>query len=879
VSGATEQLKTALADRYVIERELGAGGMATVYLARDVKHEREVALKVLRPELAAVLGAERFLNEIRISARLDHPHILTLIDSGAADGFLYYVLPYVRGETLRDRLDREKQLALDEALTITRQVASALDYAHRQGVIHRDIKPENILFEEGEAVLADFGIALAVREAAGRRLTETGLSLGTPLYMSPEQATGDRQLDGRSDEYALAAVLYEMLAGDPPVTGPTAQAIVAKLLTERPTRLRNVRDTIPEPVEEAVARALARTPADRFESAGAFAEALGKPASAAPRAAAFGWRAVGLGAAATLGFVAVAFAAYRLLLHPAPTMTLGRSTQLTAAPGLEIQPAISPDGKLVAYAAGNAQRMRIYIRAVSGGRTFPLTDDSTAVETEPRWSPDGSSLLFLTRNGASVAPALGGSARPVIPGSPTAAVRSATWSPDGTEIAFVRGDSLQVARPDGTVERVLGTGYQLYSCAWSPGGHWIACADLNMNSEVPGTNFGNLAPSVIELIPAEGGTVLRLTEPTALNQSPVWWPDGRQLLFVSSRDGPRDVYAVDISASGQLRDQPRRLTTGLGALSISLSADGRQLAYAVYAARANVWSLPVPARGPITAAGAVQVTSGSQDIESMRVSHHDRWLIYDSNLHGNSHIYRIPLGGGQAEQLTDAPWDTFAGDLSPDGTLIAYHSWRTGNRNIEVKPLNGGPVERVTDTTRQESYPVWSPDGRSLAYFDQEEPYPLYVTRRLGGPRWSPPIQVAEHVYNPVWSPDGRWFAYVEGAAEDGNGPSPDAGIAIVPARGGAPRPVYVPGRGDPAPDEVQWDPGGRTLYFKAHDAEGRASFWSVPVAGGRPRPLVRFTDPDHQTNRRDFATDGKRFYFAIEDRESDVYVADLVPR
>jgi len=222
VTDTPTRLATALADRYQIERELGAGGMATVYLAKDLKHEREVALKVLRPELGAVLGADRFLAEIKISARLDHPHILTLIDSGASDGFLWYVLPYVRGESLRHRLTREKQLGIEEALQITRQVASALDYAHRQGVIHRDIKPENILLQEGEAILADFGIALAVKEAGGNRLTETGLSLGTPQYMSPEQATGDRTLDARSDVYSLAAVLYEMLTGEPPVTGATA---------------------------------------------------------------------------------------------------------------------------------------------------------------------------------------------------------------------------------------------------------------------------------------------------------------------------------------------------------------------------------------------------------------------------------------------------------------------------------------------------------------------------------------------------------------------------------------------------------------------------------------------------------------------------------
>jgi tetratricopeptide (TPR) repeat protein len=290
-----------LADRYRIERELGQGGMATVYLARDLKHDRAVALKVLRPELAAMLGAERFLHEISTTANLQHPHILPLYDSGQSDGPLFYVMPYVAGESLRARLSREKQLGLEESLTITRQVAEALDYAHRQGVIHRDIKPENILLHEGNAMLADFGIALAVRQAGGQRLTESGLSLGTPQYMSPEQATGGRELDARSDVYSLGAVLYEMLAGDPPHTGATVQTVIAKLMTERPTRLRVVRDTVPEGVDAAVARALSKVPADRFSSAGEFARELSTTPSrltvGRPRRRAWktvGWIAAGL---------------------------------------------------------------------------------------------------------------------------------------------------------------------------------------------------------------------------------------------------------------------------------------------------------------------------------------------------------------------------------------------------------------------------------------------------------------------------------------------------------------------------------------------------------------------------------------------------------
>jgi serine/threonine-protein kinase len=269
-----EELKAALADRYTLERELGAGGMATVYVAHDLKHNRQVALKVLKPELAAALGAQRFLQEIQVTANLQHPHILPLYDSGSADGALFYVMPLVQGESLRDRLTREKLIPIDETIRIMQQVAGALDFAHRHGVIHRDIKPENILLQDGEALIADFGIALALAEAGVDRLTGTGMSLGTVQYMSPEQATGERDLDARSDVYALGAVTYEMLAGEPPVTGPSQRAMIAKLMTERPTPLRVVRDVVPQALDDAVMRALAKSPTDRFPSAREFASAM-----------------------------------------------------------------------------------------------------------------------------------------------------------------------------------------------------------------------------------------------------------------------------------------------------------------------------------------------------------------------------------------------------------------------------------------------------------------------------------------------------------------------------------------------------------------------------------------------------------------------------
>ena len=297
MSETLPRLNAALEGRYRVERVIGQGGMASVYLAHDVRHDRPVALKVLRPDLAAVVGAERFLSEIRTTANLQHPHILPLFDSGEADGFLFYVMPYVEGESLRDRIHRDKQLGVEEAIRITRAVASVLHYAHRQGVIHRDIKPENVLLHDGEPLVADFGIALAVTTAGAGRLTETGLSLGTPYYMSPEQATADRDPGPQSDVYSLACMLYEMLVGDPPHTGSSAQAVLAKILTERPRPVTDLRQTVPPHVGAAVAKALERLPADRFDTAEAFARALGDAgfthattASLSSRTSASPWR-------------------------------------------------------------------------------------------------------------------------------------------------------------------------------------------------------------------------------------------------------------------------------------------------------------------------------------------------------------------------------------------------------------------------------------------------------------------------------------------------------------------------------------------------------------------------------------------------------------
>jgi serine/threonine-protein kinase len=387
MTAGLERLTAALADRYRLERELGAGGMATVYLAQDLKHDRKVALKVLKPELAAVLGAERFVVEIKTTAALQHPHILPLFDSGTADGFLYYVMPYIQGETLRAKLDRETQLGVDEAVKVASDVADALHYAHTQGVVHRDIKPENILLANGRPMVADFGIALAVSAAAGGRMTETGLSLGTPHYMSPEQATAEKELTARSDIYSLGSVLYELLTGSPPHVGASAQQIVRKIVMDDARPVTELRKSVPVNVSAAVAKALEKLPADRFASAAQFAAALNDPAfrfgegadtAGGARAAVGQERGAHVRlTAALVALVAVGVAGVWLgtLIRTAPVAVDGAMRFRLALPGdSAVAPlpvdlrsiALSPDGRtIVATGAGPGGLAQLYARGVA----------------------------------------------------------------------------------------------------------------------------------------------------------------------------------------------------------------------------------------------------------------------------------------------------------------------------------------------------------------------------------------------------------------------------------------------------------------------------------------------------------------------------------
>jgi serine/threonine-protein kinase len=864
----TDRLTSALADRYRVERELGAGGMATVYLAQDLRHDRKVALKVLRPELAAVIGADRFLAEIKTTANLQHPHILPLFDSGAVSGTLFYVMPYVDGESLRDRLARETLLPIDDAVRITREVADALAYAHTEGVIHRDIKPENILLQRGHALVADFGIALAVQTAGGQRLTETGVSIGTPHYMSPEQATGERLIDARSDIYSLGTVTYEMLTGDPPFQGPNVQAVITKALTEKPAAPSSLRDTVPPALDTAVLRALARLPADRFPSAAAYAAAVGAAQGAAPaHRVPTRRRAPALVAVLAGAAIVAAFFLGRSMRggEDAPVMRFGQASQVTWEPGLEVTPAISPDGKQVAYSDGNGTRGRIVVRPVAGGRAVPLTDDSTTVESHPQWSRDGSRILFLRDGQVFSAPSGGGAPRQEVPGR-GGDVETATWSPDEREIAYAIDDSLFVRDASGS-SRLVATLFQPSLCTWGPS-DLIACTSGNRWYLKPGAAFGNLAPSWIAVIDVASGRVTGVTDSTAGNVAPRWATDGRTLLYASNRLGPPDIYTVMVDDQGRPSGEPRRLTVGLGLNSFSLSADGSRLAYALLISGSNIWSQPWSDGAPEPTGPPTQLTFGQQTIEGLSISRDGQWLFYDSDASGNPDIYRMRLPSAPPERLTTGRSVEFTPDPSPDGHLVAFHSWRTASRDIFVLPLDGGPVEQVTRTPEQEQHPIWSPDGRSLAFAAQSQPLGVFVARRAGDGTWRT-RKVADDGHWAAWSPDGQHLSFVTKVT--------GGGLRIIPADGGTPRAVYDDSApGAPQAQTSQWSPDGRTIYFMAHDVDGVGAIWSVPSSGGVPRRLRRLGDERLRSDRFAFRIAGGRLYYTLYDRQSNVWVMEV---
>ncbi len=573
MSDAIERLSSALGDRYHIDRELGAGGMATVYLAEDVRHNRKVAVKVLKPELAVAIGAERFLAEIKTTANLQHPHILALHDSGELNGTVFYVMPYVEGESLRDRLDREKQLPINDALRIAGEVADALQYAHERGVIHRDIKPENILLQRGHAVVADFGIALAASKTGGARMTETGMSLGTPTYMSPEQAMGSREVDARTDIYSLGCVLYEMLTGEPPFVGPTAQSIVAKVITESPKSVTGQRHTVPPHVDDAIQTALEKLPADRFESAGAFAEALRneRPSarSVAHRSAgktrSSRSRALALGGAALVAVVlaAAAYQAGRRSSSSAANAALSMEQKTYSVQTIFVARYTS-GGDGVVYSAGESRSVpMIYSLSSAYPLPRPVSDsgvhllsvsskDEMAVLVGAAWSHHRVFTGTLARM-----PIGGGTPRDLL-----TSVRDADWSPDGSQLAVVHevNGSDQLEYPIGTV--IYKTEGYLSDIRVSHDGQRIAFLEHPQRSDDRG---------MVALVDLKGAHQL-LTPQYLAVEGLAWTPQGRLAFGAATNGGIMTLSEVTLDGNVMLG------VPGVGnALIQDIGSDGRRL--------------------------------------------------------------------------------------------------------------------------------------------------------------------------------------------------------------------------------------------------------------------------------------------------------------
>jgi len=491
VTNEIATLSAALAGRYEIEREIGQGGMAVVYLARDVRHARRVALKVVHPDLAAALGAERFVAEITTTANLQHPHILPLHDSGDAAGNLFYVMPFIEGESLRDRLTREQLLPVDDAVRIAREVLSALDYAHRHGVVHRDIKPENVLLHDGSALVADFGIALAVSAAGGPRMTQTGLSLGTPSYMSPEQAMGERVIDGRTDIYAVGAMLYEMLIGEPPFTGPTAQAIVSRVLSEEPRSPTSQRKMVPPNVDAAVRKALQKVPADRFASAADMSVALGS--------AAFGVesgtlepttkdrrgtrrRTIAIVAGAAIVFGGAGAVVARLT---APNPPGGVPAQFSFAfPSYTdrnlLSVAVSPDGSRIVFTGLDSTGSLVLMARTLNAEAIAAIPNSRQA-SRPIFSPDSRQIAFLQDGALRRVFVDGGSAQTLLA---AAANATASWLSDDRLVVANARTVRRVSTSGGQIDTLarLDSLHTLLGGVAVPGGEWLISVQMESGS-------------------------------------------------------------------------------------------------------------------------------------------------------------------------------------------------------------------------------------------------------------------------------------------------------------------------------------------------------------------------------------------------------------
>jgi serine/threonine-protein kinase len=797
-----DRLTTALAGRYVVERELGAGGMATVYLAEDVKHHRKVALKVLRPELAAILGGERFLKEIEVTANLQHPNILPLYDSGHVTGlggeggseFLFYVMPYVEGETLREKMGREKQLGVEETVSIAKDVADALHFAHQRGVVHRDIKPENILLQQGKPLVADFGIALAVSHAGGTRLTETGLSLGTPHYMSPEQATGDRELDARSDVYSLGAMVYEMLAGEPPHHGTTVQAIIARILSEEPDPVTRQRPAVPPHVEAAIRKALDKTPADRFPSAAKFAEALTDPGFTLPRTAAIPATPTGAPVrrpVVTIGLAVVTALAVAMALagwlRSVPkqvirvSMAIHEDAALTDQSTLRI--AMSPDGRSVVYvgpATTSRLNRQLWHRNLDelSARPIPGTEDALA----PFFSPDGASIGFITGEPGDlrVVPIAGGPVRTIVTG--TADPWGGYWAPDG-QIYFTGsdGDLLRTSLGATAIDTVAVPDRERGQLEYD-----FAHVLPNGKGVIVEIWYSSIDDAEVAVVSLETDSVTKLADGVNARYLPtghlVWSTSDGMLLAA-----PFDEDKLELTGPSVLIEQGVAVDPDAGAGQYAVSDNG----HLIYEAGA--------------AAGVAQL----------------QWVDRE----------------GEAAPIEPDWWGTFGYvSISPDGNSVALTQSGGDGTHVWVKDLVGGTLLRLALSTGTFDRPTWTPDGTSVTYRGGSATERGVWTRRADA---SQPAERAVELeaglvaYEAVWSPDGTWLvirATRPGTLRDI--------LAMRPGVDSVPRPLIASAAEEYSPDispNGRWiaytsnESGQEEVYVRPFDDPGRAR-WAVSV-------------------------------------------------
>jgi len=881
VPNTIDRLKSALADRYEIERQVGQGGMATVYLARDIRHQREVAIKVLRPELAAALGPERFLREIRIAANLAHPHILPLYDSGEADGFLYYVMPYIEGDTLRARIEKEGELPVAEAVKIIREIADALAFAHSKGVVHRDIKPDNVMLTGGHAVVTDFGVAKAISEATGRdKLTTAGVALGTPAYMAPEQATADPHIDHRADIYAIGAVAYELLTGRTPFTGATPQSILAAHVTEQVEPVSKYRDHVTAELEAVVMRCLEKKPADRWQSAeellphletvstpsGGLTPTATQPVSAIARQPRLGPALALVGIVILLGIGGMLFA------RGDKVPTTANNTAITRDPGIEIDPRFSRNGAEIAYTGGTLNATSVYVRSVGGGRAISLTDDVAGFQRSTFWSPDGENLVFGSRSfGDTIIayyqiPKLGGASRLLrrIRGGRF----SQMWdvSAQGILAFSSHDDSIMVAPIEGGDPELLAVVPRAHSMRWSPDGSRLAVTSGNLAFTSLGF-LGNIAPSSIWIVDAGNGTAVQVTDETNLNTSPVWMPDGEHLLFVSDRDGPRDVYWVRLKGSGEPAGEPVRITSGLDAHSIDVSADGRTVAYSQFRLRSNIWTLDPSSSGSVPLSAARRVTAENQIIRNFAISRDGRWLAFDSNIEGNQDIFVRPLEGGEPVRVTTNPADDFVFSISTDGSEVAFHSLRTGNRDIFIASTDGGEPVQLTRSPAQDRDPYLSPDGRHISFRSNRTGVSAIhlISRDEVGGQWGEPELFRERSGSQgQWSSDGEQLVMSDGQT------------IFLKAIPGEERVIMTaPPPGVVTVGSATWSTDGRLIYFLGIGDDGTSQIWFLPTAGGLPR--LRVSNDEPLLDIFTFREHTDRLYFVLTELESDIFTMDLV--